>query len=30
MLLEEGGVDAINYGPDCTHVIVDKLVYVSI
>ncbi|KAL2535494.1 BRCT domain-containing protein [Forsythia ovata] len=26
-LLEGGGVDACNYGPDCTHVIVDKLFY---
>ncbi|KAL3652917.1 hypothetical protein CASFOL_002598 [Castilleja foliolosa] len=26
-LLECGGVDAVNYGPDCNHVIVDKLVY---
>ncbi|KAL6525918.1 hypothetical protein OROMI_030313 [Orobanche minor] len=26
-LLEGGGVDAVNYGPDCNHVIVDKLVY---
>lgn len=28
-LLEGGGIDAVNYGPDCSHVIVDKLVYVS-
>ncbi|KAH6811238.1 transcription coactivator [Perilla frutescens var. frutescens] len=26
-LLEGGGVDALNYGPDCNHVIVNKLVY---
>ncbi|GFQ02446.1 brct domain-containing protein at4g02110 [Phtheirospermum japonicum] len=26
-LLECGGIDAANYGPDCNHVIVDKLVY---
>ncbi|KAK6118125.1 hypothetical protein DH2020_048109 [Rehmannia glutinosa] len=26
-LLEGGGIDAVNYGPDCNHVIVDKLVY---
>ncbi|KAL0420107.1 UNVERIFIED_CONTAM: BRCT domain-containing protein [Sesamum radiatum] len=26
-LLEGGGVDAVNYGPDCNHVIVDQLVY---
>ncbi|XP_073314322.1 BRCT domain-containing protein At4g02110 isoform X1 [Primulina huaijiensis] len=26
-LFEGGGLDAVNYGPDCTHVIVDKLVY---
>ncbi|KAL3648097.1 hypothetical protein CASFOL_009065 [Castilleja foliolosa] len=26
-LLECGGIDAVNYGPDCNHVIVDKLVY---
>ncbi|KAG8389550.1 hypothetical protein BUALT_Bualt02G0240900 [Buddleja alternifolia] len=26
-LLEGGGIDAVNYGSDCTHVIVDKLVY---
>lgn len=28
-LFEGGGVDAVNYGPDCSHVIVDKIVYVS-
>ncbi|KAL7151098.1 hypothetical protein ABFS83_04G008200 [Erythranthe nasuta] len=26
-LLEGGGVDAVNYGPGCNYVIVDKLVY---
>ncbi|KZV44158.1 BRCT domain-containing protein [Dorcoceras hygrometricum] len=26
-ILEGGGMEAVNYGPDCTHVIVDKLVY---
>ncbi|XP_057782192.1 BRCT domain-containing protein At4g02110 [Salvia miltiorrhiza] len=26
-LLEGGGVDAVNYGPDCSHVIVDKIAY---
>ncbi|CAI9767853.1 unnamed protein product [Fraxinus pennsylvanica] len=26
-LLEGGGFDAGDYGPDCTHVIVDKLIY---
>lgn len=29
-LLEGGGVDVVNYGQDCNHVIVDKIVYVSI
>lgn len=29
MLLEGGGVDTVNYGPYCNHVIVDKLVFVS-
>lgn len=28
-LLGGGGIDAVNYGPDCNHVIVDKLAYVS-
>lgn len=28
-LLEGGAVDAVNYGPDCNHVIVDNLLYVS-
>ncbi|KAG6432713.1 hypothetical protein SASPL_104298 [Salvia splendens] len=27
MLLEGGGVDTVNYGPYCNHVIVDKLVF---
>ncbi|KAL8527240.1 hypothetical protein ACS0TY_005210 [Phlomoides rotata] len=26
-LLEGGGIDAVNYGPNCNHVVVDKLVY---
>ncbi|KAL3849696.1 hypothetical protein ACJIZ3_011578 [Penstemon smallii] len=26
-LLEGGGIDAVSYGPNCTHVIVHKLVY---
>lgn len=28
-ILDGGGVDAGRYGPDCTHVIVDKAVYVN-
>lgn len=27
-LLEAGGVDVSKYGPDCTHLIVDRTVYV--
>ncbi|KAI3449410.1 hypothetical protein Pfo_006075 [Paulownia fortunei] len=26
-LLEGGGIDAVNYGPDCNYVIIDKLAY---
>lgn len=29
-LVRGGGIDAGRYDPNCTHVIVDKLVYVSL
>lgn len=28
-LVDGGGVDAGGYGPNCSHVIVDRIVYVS-